>query len=63
MNDGCLTFVAIVLIVFASAFLTSKIYEDKPSAMDVYQGRTIMKYEIVDGVKVDSTVIWKNKEK
>ena len=30
------------------------------SAMDVYQGKTTLKYEVVDGVKVDSTVIWKN---
>lgn len=62
MTDGCLVFVVIVLIAFASSLFTSKIYEYKPSAMDVYQGRTIMKYEIVDGVKVDSCVIWKNKE-
>lgn len=62
MNDGCLVFVAIVLIAFASALLTSKIYENNPSAMDVYQGKTALEYTVVDGVKVDSTVIWKNKE-
>lgn len=27
--------------------------------MDVYQGKTTLKYEIVNGVKVDSCVIWK----
>ena len=27
--------------------------------MDVYQGKTTLKYEIIDGVKVDSTVVWK----
>jgi hypothetical protein len=31
--------------------------------MDVYQGKTTLEYKVVDGVKVDSTVIWKNKEK
>lgn len=29
--------------------------------MDVYQGKTTLKYEVVDGVKVDSTVVWKEK--
>lgn len=27
--------------------------------MDVYQGKTTLKYEVVDGEIVDSTVIWK----
>lgn len=27
--------------------------------MDVYKGRTELKYEVVGGVKVDSVVIWK----
>lgn len=31
--------------------------------MDVYQGKTTLEYKVVDGVKVDSCVIWKNKEK
>ena len=29
------------------------------TAMDVYRGKTTLKYEIVDGVKVDSVVVWK----
>lgn len=32
---------------------------DKPEAMDVYQGKTTLKYTIVDGEKVDSIVVWK----
>lgn len=32
----------------------------KPSAMDVYQGKTTLKYTIVDGIKIDSCVIFKN---
>lgn len=31
--------------------------------MDVYQGKTTLKYEVVDGVKVDSTVVWKEEVK
>lgn len=32
---------------------------DRPEAMDVYQGKTTLKYTIVDGEKVDSIVVWK----
>ena len=60
MNDGCLVFVAVVLIAFASVLITSKIYEDMPSAMDVYSGKTTLEYKVVDGEKVDSVVIFKN---
>lgn len=31
----------------------------KPSAMDVYQGKTTLKYTIVDSIKTDSCVIFK----
>lgn len=30
--------------------------------MDVYQGKTTLEYKVVDGVKVDSTVVWKNNQ-
>lgn len=30
--------------------------------MDVYQGKTKLEYTVVDGVKVDSTVVWKNNQ-
>ena len=30
------------------------------SPMDVYQGKTTLKYEVVDGVVVDSVVVWKD---
>lgn len=33
---------------------------DKPSAMDVYQGKTTLEYTVVDGVATDSTVVWKD---
>lgn len=32
---------------------------DIPTAIDVYQNKTTLKYTIVDGEKIDSTVIWK----
>ena len=30
----------------------------KPTAMDVIEGKTTMEYKIIDGVKVDSTLIF-----
>lgn len=30
--------------------------------MDVYQGKTTLEYKVVDGVKVDSTVVWKEEQ-
>lgn len=32
---------------------------ERPSAMDVYQGKTALQYTIVDGVKKDSMVVFK----
>lgn len=31
----------------------------QPTAIDVYQGKTTLKYEVVDGIAVDSVVIFK----
>ena len=31
----------------------------KPTAMDVIEGKTTMEYKIIDGIKVDSTLIFK----
>ena len=35
-------------------------FKPNPQAIDVYQGKTTLKYEVVDGVKVDSIVVWKD---
>ena len=32
-----------------------------PTAMDLHSGRAVIKYEVVDGVKVDSTFVFKDK--
>lgn len=41
-------------ILIASIFGTPK-----PTAMDVYQGKTTLEYKVVDSVKIDSVVVWK----
>jgi membrane-bound ClpP family serine protease len=40
-------------------------YEEshKPTAIDVYQGKTTLEYTIKDGVVTDSVVVFKDKEK
>lgn len=35
-------------------------FEPTPKAIDVYQGKTTLEYKVRDGVKTDSTVVWKN---
>lgn len=35
------------------------ILSPKPTAMDVYQGKTTLEYKVVDGVVVDSCVVYK----
>lgn len=50
---------AILMVGFCIMFVGS---DNTPTAMDVYQGKTTLKYTVIDSVKVDSTVIWKPKE-
>ena len=45
-----------------SLLVVAIIHDWTPTAMEVYQGKTILKYTVVDGVKVDSTVVWKNNQ-
>lgn len=53
---GCLIVALFGIVGFI--IINCELY-DKPEAMDVYQGKTTLKYTIVDGEKVDSIVVWK----
>ena len=46
----------------AGIMMMSGISESKPSAIDVYQGRTTLEITYRDSVPVDSTVIFKYKK-
>lgn len=48
-----------VLFVIEVSLIANEIEEPKPTAMDVYQGKTTLEYKIVDDVKTDSMVIFK----
>ena len=43
--------------------LTGLININKPSAMDVYQGKTTIEITYKDGIAVDSVVVFKEKKK
>jgi DMSO reductase anchor subunit len=63
MNDGsgCAVFILAYVVAFLSVFVTSRIYEMKPQAIEVYQGKTTLEYKIIDGEVIDSCVVYKNK--
>ena len=49
-----------IFMVIEIGIVASILEKPSPTAMDVYQGKTTLKYEVVDSIKVDSTVVWKN---
>lgn len=56
-------FLGIILstLITIEVVLLSSILEDpKPTAMDVYQGKTTLEYTIRDNVKIDSIVVFKD---
>lgn len=61
MEDVRYLFVLLICITLGYALVTNRIHRKEPQAMDVYQGKTTLEYKIVDGVKIDSCVVWKGK--
>lgn len=61
--DGGVTFGVIfsVMFVIEVSLVSNVIKKPTPTAMDVYQGKTTLEYKMVDSVKTDSMVIFKNK--
>lgn len=58
-SNGWAGVLVVLLISSSSAFVTSRIYESNPQAIDVYQGKTTLETTYRDGVAVDSVVVWK----
>ena len=58
-NDGSELFIWVLCIVGMIAILIH--FFKIPTAMDLHAGKAVIKYEVVDGVKVDSTFVFKNK--
>lgn len=60
-DDGVLLGTIVTILLFIEYILINFVISDPyPTAMDVYQGKTILEYKVVDGVKVDSVVVFKN---
>ena len=51
----------LILIVFVLVILVVALsmYDNSPTAMDVYQGKTILEISYRDSIPVDSTVVFK----
>lgn len=52
--------IIIGIIILENALLSSILEDPKPTAMDVYQGKTTLEYTIRDSVKIDSIIIFKD---
>lgn len=49
----------IIITLFITFLSIIGLIVEEPTAMDVYQNKTTLKYTIVNDVKTDSTVVWK----
>lgn len=60
-EDGAVLGIIVATLLCLEGILLYFINNDSyPTAMDVYQGKTTLEYKVVDDVKVDSVVIFKN---
>lgn len=53
-----LSFCSIVSIVLLSVAICK--LSNEPKAIEVYQGKTTLEYTIIDNIKTDSVVVYKN---
>lgn len=49
-----------ILMVIEVGILASILEKPSPTAMDVYQGKTNLEYKVVDGMKIDSIVVFRD---
>ena len=63
MNDnrGCTFMCFALLFCIIGVIIANKVRDKYPQAIEVYQGKTTLEYKIVDGVVIDSCVVWKSK--
>lgn len=62
-DDGVTLGMIITLLAFIEYIIINCIISNPyPTAMDVYQGKTTLEYKVVDNIKVDSVVVFKNND-
>lgn len=49
-----------ILVVIEVGILDSMQEKPSPTAIDVYQGKTTLEYKVVDGIKNDSIVVFRD---
>ena len=49
-----------ILMVIEVSILASILEKPSPTAMDVYKGKTTLEYKVVDGMKIDSIVVFRD---
>lgn len=60
-EEGAVLGIIVTSLLFIEGILIYFINSDtQPSAMDVYKGKTTLEYKVVDDVKVNNVVIFKN---
>ena len=60
-ETGLSIFIIGILFIVALLFYGSVTEYHEPKAIEVYQGKTTLEYTVKDGVKIDSVVVYKNK--
>ena len=60
-KGSCLALILLLALFTGLGYLIAVhiLIDGKPTAMDVYQGKTTLEYTISDGIKTDSVVIFK----
>lgn len=58
---ACLMTLGITIGLFLSMWVSVACTTNKPTAIEVYQGKTTLEYKIVDGEVIDSCVVYKIK--
>lgn len=58
-DDYELIKIGTIITLFIILFSIIGLAVEEPTAMDVYQNKTTLKYTVVDGIKQDSVVIFK----
>ena len=56
----CYGIIAGMILMMLVCIVLISHFEHQPQAIDVYHGKTTLEYKVIDGVKTDSTVVWKN---
>lgn len=61
VSEVVLTVVFVMSALTISFVLLNTFQDKEPTAQDVIDGKCVLEYTVVDGVRVDSCYVWKDK--